>query len=139
MKPPSRLPPSRSLLSRFLPPFLAVLLLATPALAERCREDTLPGAWKAQGSGNVWLFHADGRLACEGPCRFTATTGEPISWAYEPHANVWSRPIDYVKLEFANAVFDGVMGSFRCYIEDEGRTLRLQAENEGEMRFTRAE
>jgi len=124
---------------RMLSVFLAVLLLAAPALADRCREDTLPGAWKAQGSGNVWLFHADGRLACEGPCRFTATTGDPVSWAYEPHANVWARPIDYVKLIFTKAVFDGVLGSFRCYIEDDGRILRLQAEDEGEMVFQRTE
>ena len=88
-------------------------------------------------SGNVWTFHPDGALSCDGPCRFTQVTGDPISWAYEPHANVWSRPIEHVKLEFANITFDGVFGSFRCLIADDGRTLQLVAEDEAAMEFQR--
>lgn len=119
---------------------LTALLLAACATkpgVERCREDTLPGAWLAEESGNLWVFQPDGKLSCEGPCRFTATTGEPVSWAYEPNANVWSRPIDYVKLTFTKATFEGVFGSFRCYIEDNGQRLRLQPENDPAMVFVR--
>lgn len=119
---------------------LAALVLAGCASrpgVERCREDTLPGAWLAEGSGNVWVFHPDGRLSCEGLCRFTAITGEPVSWAYEPNANAWSQPLDYIKLTFAKAEFDGVFGSFRCYIEEDGARLRLQPADEPAMVFVR--
>ncbi|MGF1607898.1 MAG: hypothetical protein ACFCUQ_00775 [Kiloniellales bacterium] len=116
---------------------LALAGCATQPGVERCREDTLPGAWLAEGSGNIWFFHSDGRLSCEGPCRFTAATGAPVSWAYEPSANVWSRPLDYIKLTFAEARFEGVFGSFRCYIEDDGARLRLQPEDEPAMIFVR--
>lgn len=104
---------------------------------EYCREDTLPGAWLAEGSGNVWVFHPDGKLSCEGACRFTGTIGEPIAWAYEPNANAWSRPLDYIKLTFAKAKFEGIFGSFRCYIEDNGQRLRLHAEDAPDMVFVR--
>lgn len=108
-----------------------------PGAPQRCRADTLPGAWRALGSGNVWVFHQDGRLSCEGSCRFTAATGQPLSWAYDDSANIWSSPIDYVKLEFEKGTFEGVFGAFRCYIEDGGRVLRLQPEDDRPMVFTR--
>ena len=129
--------------SRFIPALarvgsLALLLVGGTALADdRCRETTLPGAWKSTQSGNIWTFHPDGRLSCDGACRFVQVTGDPISWAYEPHANIWSRPIEHLKLEFEKITFDGVFGSFRCRIEDDGVTLRLISEDEGAMVFRR--
>lgn len=115
-----------------------VSLLAAPALAaDRCRETTLPGAWVSNQSGNIWTFHPDGKLSCDGSCRFVQVTGAPISWAYEPHANIWSRPIEHLKLTFENITFEGVFGSFRCQIEEDGQTLRLISEDEGAMVFRR--
>jgi hypothetical protein len=119
---------------------LVALLLAgcaTQPGVERCREESLPGRWLAESSGNVWVFHPDGTLSCEGPCRFTAVIGEPVAWAYEPNANVWSRPLDYIRLTFAKASFDGVFGSFQCYIEEDGNRLRLQPADEPAMVFVR--
>ena len=58
--------------------------------------------------------------------------GAPISWAYEPHANVWSQPIEHVKLEFERGTFEGVFGSFRCLTTGYGQGLRLVSENEPE-------
>lgn len=129
---------TRGLLAAALALTLAVTLgAASAAAADRCRETTLPGAWKSAQSGNVWTFHPDGRLSCEGACRFVQVTGEPVSWAYEPHANIWSQPIEHLKLTFTKITFDGVFGSFRCLIDDDGLTLRLVAEDDGTMVFRR--
>ena len=121
---------------------IASLLSACAGLpegTEPCREDTLPGRWTSTLTGNIWVFEADGRLACEGHCRFTKVVGQPISWAYEPHANVWSQPIEHVKLEFERGTFEGIFGSFRCLISEQGPTLRLIPEEEVEtMVFVRA-
>ncbi len=116
---------------------LVSLALAAPAVAERCKEDTLPGSWISLRSGNVWTFHPDGALSCEGPCKFVRVTGDPVSWAYEPAANVWSRPIEHVKLEFTKAKFEGIYGSFRCFIDNGGQTLRLVPEEDEPMVFLR--
>lgn len=120
-------------------PLLLAACSVVPEGTDRCRETTLPGRWVSNLTGNVWVFGADGVLACEGPCRFTRATGQPISWAYEPAANVWSLPIEHVKLEFERGTFEGVFGSFRCLIANQGRTLRLEAEDHPEdpMVFTR--
>ena len=128
---------------RFVVGFLIASLLSAcaglPEGTEPCREHSLPGRWTSTLTGNVWVFEADGRLACEGNCRFTKVVGQPISWAYEPHANVWSQPIEHVKLEFERGTFEGIFGSFRCLISDEGLTLRLIPEEEEEtMVFVRA-
>ena len=118
---------------------IAVLSLGAigAARAEACREETLPGSWRSMRSDNIWLFHADGKLGCEGPCRFTQVVGDPVSWAYEPNANVWSSPIEHVKLTFTKAVFEGVFGSFRCTIEEGGMMLRLEGDDGDPMVFVR--
>ncbi len=109
-----------------------------PEGTEPCRETTLPGRWTSALTGDVWVFEADGRLACEGRCGFARVIGKPISWAYEPSANVWSEPIEHVKLEFERGTFEGIFGSFRCLISEEGPTLRLVPEEEAEtMVFVR--
>lgn len=128
----------RRALKRFCLAFGLCLLAGAPLAAEEiCSEETLPGRWKALNSGNVWTFHGDGKLSCAGTCRFTQVTGDPVSWAYEPHANVWSSPIEYIKLEFTKVIFDGVFGSFRCIIDDGGRTLRLESDDDPAMVFQR--
>jgi len=122
---------------RFLVLTAGLVVAAAPAWAERCTEATLPGTWLSVRSGNLWTFHADGTLSCDGACRFTEVTGDPVSWAYEPNANIWSKPIDYVKLVFTKSVFEGVFGSFRCVIADAGATLRLESEDDPPMVFSR--
>lgn len=115
----------------------SLFLAGAASAAESCKETTLPGSWKSAQSGNVWTFHSDGKLSCQGSCAFTQVTGQPISWAYEPNANVWSSPIDHVMLVFEKITFDGVFGSFRCQIDEGGRTLQLLSEEEAAMVFTR--
>ena len=120
---------------------MALLLSACAGLpegTEPCRETSLPGRWVSTLTGDTWVFAADGRLACEGGCRFTRVIGQPISWAYEPSANIWSQPIEHVKLEFERGTFEGIFGSFRCLISEQGPTLRLIPEEEEEtMVFVR--
>ena len=115
--------------------FVLAVFASTAAWAERCREHTLPGAWRALGSGNIWTFHSDGGLTCRGTCKFVRLTGDPVSWAYEPNANIWAEPLDYIKLEFTKVTFDGVLGAFRCVIEDDGGILRLESEDDFPMVF----
>lgn len=127
---------------RLVPALVLVLLVSACASGSKtgradCTEATLPGPWTSVQTGNIWTFHPDGRLSCDGPCRFTATTGDPVSWAYEPGANVWADPIDYVKLEFTKVTFQGVFGAFRCVTEDNARMLRLESEDDAPMVFVR--
>jgi len=109
-----------------------------PALLdERCTEESFPGSWTSIRTGNVWTFGADGSLACDGACSFVEATGAPLSWAYDPGAALFARPISHVKLAFANAVFEGVFGAFACRIQNDGMTLILEPEEDEPMVFYR--
>ncbi len=107
------------------------------AVDERCRWETFPGSWRSTRTGNIWTFAPDGALSCEGTCGFVKATGQPISWGYEPGADIFARPISHVKMTFERAVFDGVFGSFRCRIKNDGMTLRLEPEEDEPMIFHR--
>ena len=104
---------------------------------ERCTWESFPGSWKSLRTGNVWTFAADGSLSCDGECGFTKVTGAPLGWAYEPGADLFARPISHVRLEFENAVFEGVFGAFRCRIQNDGMTLLLEPEEDQPMVFYR--
>lgn len=106
---------------------------------ERCRWETFPGSWRSTRTGNVWTFAADGALSCDGPCSFIKATGQPISWDYEPGADLFARPITHVKMAFEHAVFQGVFGAFRCRIQNDGMTLMLEPEDDEPMIFHRYE
>lgn len=124
-------------LLRVVLPLLLMVSATTTAWADRCNPETLPGSWRAVASGNVWVFAQDGGLSCQGTCKFINFTGEPVSWADEPNANIWAEPLDYIKLEFTKVTFDGIFGSFRCVIEDDGKVLRLESEDDAPMVFRR--
>ncbi len=106
--------------------FVLTISLAGPALAAGCREDTLPGRWRADWTEAVWEFRADGALLCEGRCNYGTDIGTPETWAYEPSANLWSRPLEFIKLIFSAKRFEGTTGAFRCDTEQAGQVLQLE-------------
>ncbi len=116
-----------------------LIALAPPAWAASCREDTLPGRWHADWAAAVWEFQADGTLLCEGRCSYGPEIGTPESWAYEPSANLWSSPLDYIKLVFSAKRFEGTTGAFRCDTEDAGRALVLEPFRGKTLTFRRSD
>jgi len=104
---------------------------------ERCTWESFPGSWKSIRTGNIWTFGADGSLACDGECGFVKATGAPVSWAYDPGADLLARPISHVKLVFEKATFEGVFGAFRCRIQNDGMTLVLEPDEDEPMVFYR--
>ncbi len=113
-------------------PLLALCLLfclcakAFPSAAASCTEATLLGAWVTTwDESETWTFAEAGELLCDGFCDYGRGIGRPRGWAYEPHANVWSRPLDHLKLIFSERVFEGTTGAFRCDIEEDGKELLL--------------
>ena len=106
---------------------------------EPCQEETLVGAWKAEWTDEVWTFEADGRLLCEGVCYYGTGTGQPKGWGYEPEANVWSQPLDYIKLVFTEKTFGGTLGAYRCQVSPQGTKLTLMPFKGEDLVFDRVE
>ena len=110
--------------------FLFLLFLSGCAAAgvggEDCERESLLGTWKTSWMEEYWTFKPDGTLECIGQCFYGLGIGGPEGWADEPHANLWAGEYDFLKLIFSEKTFEGTLGSYRCLLLDEGRTLRLE-------------
>ena len=102
-----------------------------------CVEETLLVSWQADWVLAIWTFEPDGRLVCQGICDYGPEIGEPVSWAPEPTANLWSSGLDYIKLTFTETVFEGTVGGLRCRTEDFGGRLVLEPLSGIDLTFTR--
>lgn len=104
----------------------SLLAAAQPARADSCTVATLVGTWVTDwDKTESWTFVEGGELLCAGFCDYGRGIGRPQSWEDEPHANLWSRSLQHIRLIFTEHRFEGTTGGFRCEIEKDGQELRL--------------